>query len=188
MSNFTILAERNRVFAEHEGHKALTSVIPRVPVFVITCLDPRTDPASFLGVDPGDAPIVRNAGGRVTEDVINDVAFIAHLAETLGASGLDGPPLEVAVVHHTQCGTGFLADLGFRADFAARTGLDEGALEAEAVTDPDVTVRIDVDRLITSPKLSSKVLISGHVYDLDTGLVTTVVEAARPVEQSEVAA
>ncbi len=188
MSNFTTLAERNRVFAEHEGHKELVSVMPRVPVFVITCLDPRTDPASFLGIEPGDAPIVRNAGGRVTDEVINDVAFIAYLADTLGANEPDGPSLEVAVVHHTKCGTGFLADPGFRATFAAQSGLDEGALEAEAVIDPEVTVRTDVDRLVMSPRLTPTISISGHVYDLDTGLVTTVVEGVRPVGNGEVAA
>ncbi len=181
MSNFATLADRNRSFAERAGHRALTSVMPKVPVFVVTCLDPRTDPASFLGVAPGDAPVIRNAGGRVTDEVINDVAFIAYMAEALGAGGSDGPTLEVAIVHHTKCGTGFLADPGFRATFAARSGLDDRALEAEAVIDPEATVRTDVDRLVTSPKLTSSVVVSGHVYDLDTGLVTTVIRGATPL-------
>jgi len=186
MSNFTTLAHRNRAFADRGGHLALTSVMPRIPVFVITCLDPRTDPASFLGIEPGDAPVVRNAGGRVTDEVINDVAFIASLAKAMGADGA-GDPLEVAVVHHTKCGTGFLADPHFRSTFAARSGLDEELLAAAAVLDPEATVRLDVARLVASPRIAEPIVVSGHVYDLDTGVVTTVIEGERAVTK-EVAA
>jgi carbonic anhydrase len=188
MSNFTTLADRNRIFAERGGHTALTSVAPRVPVFVITCLDPRTDPAAFLGINPGDAPVIRNAGGRVTDAVIADVAFIASLAAELGVREADGPPLEVAVVHHTKCGTGLLADSDFRARFAARSGLDGDRLAAEAVIDPETTVRLDVARLVTSSAVPPTIVVSGHVYDLDTGLVTTVVEGERPANAKGVLA
>ncbi len=138
----------------------------------MTCLDPRVDPAAFLGLALGDAPVIRNAGGRVTEAVINDIAFIAELAATMMPGG---PLFEVAVIHHTRCGTGFLADEGFRTAFAARAGLDEEALAAEAVIDPAATVRSDVARLLSSAKRSPRISASGHVYDLDTGLVTTIV-------------
>jgi hypothetical protein len=84
-------------------------------------------------------------------------------------------------VHHTQCGTGFLADPGFRSQAAAATGLAEAALEAAAVADPDVTVRADVARLLASPLLSPKVSVSGHVYDIATGRVTTAVDALFPL-------
>ena len=177
MSNFSTLAQRNQAFADRGGHTEITSVLPRVPVFVVTCLDPRTDPAGFLGVGPGDVAVVRNAGGRVTDEVINDVAFIASLASELGAGGPDGPALEVAVIHHTKCGTGFLADPHFRSTFAARSGLDEDLLAAEAVIDPEATVQIDVARLAASPRVPDTVTVSGHVYDLDTGLVTTIIDA-----------
>jgi carbonic anhydrase len=188
MSNFTPLAERNQRFAEQGGHREVTGVLPRVPVFVVTCLDPRTDPAGFLGVGMGDAPVVRNAGGRVTDEVINDVAFIASLAAELGAGGPDGPALEVAVIHHTQCGTGFLADPNFRSTFAARSGLDEDALAAEAVIDPEATVRVDVARLVASTRVPDTVTVSGHVYDLDTGLVTTIIDAVRSGGSEDVTA
>ena len=87
---------------------------------------------------------------------------------------------EVAVVHHTQCGTGFLADPGFRKQAAQATGRPEAALEASAVTDPHTTVTADVERLLTAPQLSPKVSISGHVYDIATGRVTTVLDARHP--------
>ena len=78
------------------------------------------------------------------------------------------------MIHHTQCGTGFLADPGFRRQAAEATGLAEAALEASAVADPHTTVKADVERLLTSPLLSPKVSASGHVYNIESGRVTTV--------------
>lgn len=95
----------------------------------------------------------------------------------------DGPLFEAAVIHHTGCGTGFLADAGFRSAFAARTGLDEAELAAEAVVDPAATVRADVERLLSSPKVLPQISVTGHVCDLQTGLVTTIVDPSRPPAQ-----
>jgi len=84
---------------------------------------------------------------------------------------------EVAVVHHTQCGTGFLADPGFRHQAAEATGLPEAAVEAAAVADPHTTVRADVEHLLVAPSLSPKVSVSGHVYDIAARRITTVLDA-----------
>jgi carbonic anhydrase len=176
MSKLQPLLERNRAFAATGAHTDL-AIMPRQPVFLVTCLDPRVDPAAFLGVELGDAPVIRNAGGRVTEAVINDIAFIGDITKMMIP---DGPLFEVAVIHHTGCGTGFLADAGFRSAFAARTGLDEADLAAAAVVDPAATVRTDVERLLSSPKVPPQISVSGHVYDLQTGLVTTIVDPAQP--------
>jgi carbonic anhydrase len=176
MSNLDPLLERNRAFAATAAHAGL-SLLPAQPVFVVTCLDPRVDPAAFLGLGLGDAPVVRNAGGRVTEAVIDDVAFISYL---VGIMLSDGPLFEVAVIHHTGCGTGFLADADFRHAFAMRTGLDESSLAATAVTDPEQTVAADVQRLLASPKVSDRITAAGYVYDLDTGLVRMTVPPDRP--------
>jgi carbonic anhydrase len=182
VSNFGPLLERNRAFAATGAHAGL-AIMPRQPVFIVTCLDPRVDPAAFLGIGLADAPVIRNAGGRVTEAVIDDIAFISYLARTMMP---DGPLFEVAVIHHTGCGTGFLADAAFRSAFAAGTGLDETALAAAAVLDPAATVRADVDRLLSSSKPLPQISVSGHVYDLQTGLVTTVLEASSPANQRAV--
>jgi carbonic anhydrase len=176
LSNLRPLLERNRAFAATGAYAGL-AIMPRQRVFLVTCLDPRVDPAAFLGVELGDAPVIRNAGGRVTEAVINDIAFIGYLARTMIP---DGPLFEVAVVQHTDCGTGFLADAAFRSAFAARTGLDEAPLAAEAVIDPAATVRADVARLLSSPKVPPQISVSGHVYDLQTGLVTTIAGPSQP--------
>ena len=112
--------ERNRAFAAAGGHEGAV-VFPNLGLFVVTCLDPRVDPAHFLGLGLSDAIVVRNAGGRVTPEVINDVAFIGQLAENVRP---DGPLFEVAVIHHTQCGTGALADDTFRRRYAERIGAE----------------------------------------------------------------
>ena len=180
MSRLQPLLERNQAFARSGAHAGLP-IMPKLPVFLITCLDPRLDPAAIAGLGLGDAPVIRNAGGRVTDEVLNDVAFIGYLATTMRP---DGPLFEVAVIHHTQCGTGFLADEAFRAGFAARSGLDEASLAAEAVTDPEATVRADVARLLGSAKVPSRLSVSGHVYDVETGLITTVVPASSPAPRT----
>src|SRR3954447_11356653 len=166
--------ERNRAFAAAGGHEGAV-VFPNLRLFVITCLDPRVDPAHFLGLDVSDAIVVRNVGGRVTREVINDVAFISQLAENVLP---DGPLFEVAVIHHTQCGAGALADDGFRRSYAERIGVDESTVREHAVRDPVATVVTDVERLRSADSISSRIKVSGHVYDVTTGLVRTIRTAA----------
>jgi carbonic anhydrase len=179
MTKMTPLLERNEQFAQAYTPAALG--VPARQLLIVTCLDHRVDPAIVLGLQLGDAPVIRNAGGRVTQAVIDDVAFLGFLAEQLfGDQGAPDTIFEVAVVHHTQCGTGFLADPAFRHRAAEATGLSEAALEASAVADPHTTVRADVERLLRAPSLSPKVSVSGHVYDIATGRVTTVEDARYP--------
>jgi carbonic anhydrase len=164
---------RNHAFAGAGGHEGAT-VFPTLRLLVVTCLDPRVDPAHVLGLNLGDAMVVRNGGGRVTPEVIENVAFVAQLAENVVP---DGPLFEVAVIHHTQCGAGALADDDFRHDYARLIGADESALRDHAVLDPAATVATDVDRLRSAAAISRRVTVSGHVYDVATGLVETVIPA-----------
>ncbi len=179
MSKMTPLLERNERFAR--GYTPVPLAPPTAQVIVVTCLDHRVDPARVLGLELGDAPVIRNAGGRVTQSVIEDISFLGYLAEQL-LGGQDAPDtlFEVAVIHHTQCGTGFLADPGFRRRTAEATGLSESTLEASVVVDPDTTVKADVERLLAAPSISPKISISGHVYDIATGRVTTTLDARYP--------
>ena len=179
MTKMAPLLERNEQFAR--GYQAIALAPPAAQVLILTCLDHRIDPAMMLGLELGDAPVIRNAGGRVTTAVIDDIAFLAFLAEQLsGGPDAADTLFEVAIIHHTQCGTGFLADPSFRHQAAEATGLAEAALEASAVADPHTTVKADVERLLTSPSLSPKVSVSGHVYDITTGRVTTALDARYP--------
>jgi carbonic anhydrase len=179
MTRMTPLLERNEQFASTYTPAALG--IPATQMLIVTCLDHRVDPAIVLGLQLGDAPVIRNAGGRVTQAVIEDIAYLAFLAGQLFRDrGGSDTLFEVAVIHHTQCGTGFNADPGWRHQAAEATGLSEAALEASAVADPYVTVQADIERLLASPLLSPKVSVSGHVYDIATGRVTTTVGARYP--------
>ena len=176
MTRMTPLLERNEQFAA--TYTAATLGAPTAQLVLVTCLDHRVDPANVLGLRLGDAPVIRNAGGRVTQAVIDDITYLAYLAEQLfGSQAAADTLFEVAVIHHTQCGTGFLADPGFRHQAAQATSLPEAALEASAVNDPHTTVKTDVERLLTSPQLSPKVSVSGHVYDIATGRLTTTLDA-----------
>jgi carbonic anhydrase len=174
MANIDQLLQRNKEFAATGAHQE-ASIIARHPVYLITCLDPRTDPSAFLELKLGDAMVVRNAGGRVSAGVLKDLAYIGYLARTLVPAG---PRFEVAVVHHTDCGTHFLADGEFRRGFADLIGGDDAALAREAVTDPEQTVRTDVELLRSAAVLPDTITVSGHVYDVATGLVTTIIPAA----------
>ena len=179
MTRINPLLERNEQFARTYTPTALAP--PAAQLIVVTCLDHRVDPAIVLGLQLGDAPVIRNLGGRVTTAVIDDINYLAFLAEQVFGDQLAADKLfEVAVIHHTQCGTSLLADPGFRHQAAEATGLSEAALEASAVADPHTTVKADVERLLSSPLLSPKVSVSGHVYDIATGRVTSTVDARYP--------
>jgi carbonic anhydrase len=155
--------------------------LPAAQVIIVTCLDHRVAPEITLGLTLGDAPVLRNAGGRVTPLIIEEIAYLAFLGRRLSGGQLPADySVEVAVIHHTQCGTGFLADPSFRREASQATGVDEAALEASAVADAHVTVKADVDRLLGSPLLPPGMGVSGHVYDVDTGRVTTVVDTRYP--------
>lgn len=164
---------RNRAFAAAGGHEGV-SMFPALRLLVVTCLDPRVDPAHILGVEPGDAMVVRNGGGRVTPEVINNVVFVRQLA---GSAVPEGPLFEVAVIHHTECGSRALADDAFRHRYAELVGADEPALREYAITDPAASVASDVALLRGASAISPRIGVSGHVYDVATGLVETVIPA-----------
>jgi carbonic anhydrase len=180
-ANIDSALERNRAFAAAGGHQGAV-VFPNLRLFVITCLDPRVDPAHFLGLDLSDGMVVRNVGGRVTPEVINDVAFIGQIAENALP---DGPLFEVAVIHHTQCGAAALADDAFRRRYSERIGVEESTLREHAILDPAATVASDVELLRSASAISARVTVSGHVYDVVTGLVETTLPAGSGDQNAE---
>ena len=178
MSNISALMERNKAFAS-TGAWRNTPRLPFLPfkgLYIITCVDPRTDPADFLGLEFGDAIVARTLGGRVIDAVIRDLSYIGYLVETKAP---EGPYFEAAVIHHTDCGSRLLEDPELRHGFAQRTGYDEQQLAALPATVPAETVRTDVAKILNSPQVSRRTTVSGHVYDTATGLLETVAEPAR---------
>ncbi len=102
---------------------------------------------------------------------------VGYLVETKAP---DGPYFEAAIIHHTDCGSGLLADEELRHGFSQRTGYDEQMLAELPVLDPPVTVRTDVERLLSDLRISPRITVSGHVYDVQTGRVTTIVKPRSP--------
>jgi carbonic anhydrase len=116
-------------------------------------------------------------GDALPQPITEEIAYLAFLGQKMSNGQLPGDGrFEVAVIHHTNCGTGLLVDPGFRHDASQATGVDEAELEASAVGDPYTTVSVDVERLLASPLLPPGMGVSGHVYDVETGRVTTVVD------------
>ena len=179
MSNIDSLLPRNAAFAASDAWQN-TPRLPFLPykgLYVITCIDPRVDPAEFLGLEFGEAIVARTVGGRVTPAVIQDVAYIGYLVETKAP---EGPYFEAAIIHHTDCGSRLLADDELRHGFSQRSGYDEQTLAELPVLDPPATILADVERLRSDPRISPRITVSGHVYDVHTGLITTIVEAVSP--------
>ena len=114
----------------------------------------------------------------MTPAVIQDLSYIGYLVETKAP---EGPYFEAAIIHHTDCGSGLLADEPLRHRFAQRTGYDEDTLAELPVLDPAETVRTDVERIVSDPRISERITASGHVYDVHTGLITTIVEPVSPM-------
>ncbi len=178
MSNISALLEHNKAFAS-SGTWRKTPRLPFLPfkgLYIITCVDPRVDPADFLGLEFGDAIVARTVGGRATDAVIFDLSYISYLVE---AKAPEGPYFEAAVIHHTDCGSRLLEDPDLRHGFARRSGYDEQQLAALPATVPAETAQADVAKILAAPQVSTKITVSGHVYDTASGLLETVAEPVR---------
>lgn len=173
MTDLETLLDRNRAFAETDAKDKVPAIpfIPNKQLYVLTCIDPRVDPAGILGLELGDAIVARSIGGRVTDAVLADLAWVCHLHETKTP---DADWFDLAVIHHTDCGSGLFADDELRHGFSDRYGYDDAALAQLAVLDPARTARADVDVLLRVPQLAPQVAVSGYAYDLETGLLTQV--------------
>jgi carbonic anhydrase len=177
MSNFDELLANNRRFAASDAKDRVPEIpfLPNKQVYIITCIDPRVDPAALLGLTLGDAIVARNVGGRVTDSILADLAWINYLHEVKTP---DAPWFELAVIHHTDCGSGLMADDQLRAGFVAR-GFNDRELQHNAVIEPATTVAYDVRRIIESPVISTQIEVSGYSYDVKTGRLTEVVGPTR---------
>ena len=173
MSNFDELIAHNARFAATDAKDQVPTIpfLPNKQVYLITCIDPRVDPAALLGLCLGDAIVARNVGGRVTDSVLADLAWISYLHEVKTP---DAPWFELAVIHHTDCGSALMADDELRAGFAAR-GFDDHALRHTAVLDPATTVAADVQLILDTPAVSDRIAVSGYAYDVQTGRLTEAV-------------
>jgi carbonic anhydrase len=173
VSNFDELLRNNASFAATDAKDRVPEVpfVPNKQVYILTCIDPRVDPAQVFGLELGDAIVGRTVGGRVTPAMLQDIAWISYLHEMKTP---EADWFELAVMHHTDCGSGFFADDDLRHGFAAR-GFDDAELARLAVLDPATTVPSDVEKIINAPQVSAEIKVSGYSYDVKTGLVSVIV-------------
>ncbi len=131
---------------------------PTRAIAVVTCMDARIDPAAALGLEPGEAHVLRNAGAAVTDDVIRSLAISQRLLGTR----------EVMVIGHTLCGMQGLDEHELTAELAAKAGVTP-AWAIESFADLDDGVRGSVERVRQSPFLEHRDRVRGFVYDVRTG-------------------
>ncbi len=165
------LLERNRLFAQAFTGGELP-IRPRFRQLVLSCVDARVDPTHYLGLELGDAVVMRTLGGRVTDGVEQDIAVFANLMTALG--GPEGPGLDVLVVHHTDCGLERLADEGRRTELSQMSGIDEGVFATLAIHDHGDALENDVLRLRNLKVLPDGVTVSGYLYDHESGILNEV--------------
>jgi carbonic anhydrase len=143
---------------------------------IIGCADMRVDPAQLLGLEPGEAVVMRNIGGRVTPGLLQQLGLLGRIGEVAEAIPGGGGEFHIIVLHHTDCGITRLA--GNPDMLAAYFQVPEAELVEKVVTDPEAAVAADVAILRAVPALPPQWLISGQVYDVATGSLRVVVPAA----------
>lgn len=133
-------------------------------VAILTCMDARVDPMKLLGLEPSEAHIIRNAGGRATEDAITSLV--------VSAAVLDKP--QILVIHHTACAMNCVTNEQLREEARRKSNVDVSPLDFLAFADLDGSVREDVSKIATSPFIGNDVIVTGLVYDLSTGQLRQV--------------
>lgn len=166
MSEFQPNAPRivahNAAFSQRFDDHGL-AVEPRRQLAVVACMDSRMDLFELLGLAHGEAHIIRNAGGVITDDVIRSLCLSQRLLGTQ----------EIVLVHHTDCGLQKVSEDAFKAELEAEIGIKPW-WALESFTDPYADVRQSIARLHATPFVMHKDHITGFVYEVTSGLLHQV--------------
>ena len=161
------MSQVERLLAGNQAYSAARANVhdarPGRRLAVVTCMDARIDVFAALGLHLGEAHVIRNAGGRVTEDVLRSLALSTHVL------GVD----TVIVMQHTECGLAGVTD----AELRERTGADLGFFP---IDDHTAALCEDVELLAATPYLTPVQVIAGFVYDVETGEIADIVRWNRP--------
>lgn len=181
MSHLDELLRRNKDFAARTlaDGTLLPSLGPaavQAKAMIIGCVDMRVDPGDLFELEPGEALILRNVGGRITPGVIAELGMLGRIGQVLGGPAGGGGEFHLIVLHHTDCGITRLT--GEPAMLSRFLQVPEADLPAKSVADPHGSVVADVAMLRAAPALPGKWLLSGLVYDVATGTVEIVVPPA----------
>ena len=161
------MTEVSKLLAANNAYAAARANVadprPSRRLAVVTCMDARIDAFAALGLHLGEAHVIRNAGGRVTDDVLRSLALSSHVL------GVD----TVVIMQHTKCGLAGVTDEELR----QRTGAD---FTFYPIDDHARALREDIDLLIAKPFLEPLKVIAGFVYDIESGEIADVVRWHRP--------
>ena len=158
MSYFDNFLTANQAYVGLHGDLHLP-IKPKTQVAIVTCMDSRLHVAPALGLALGDAHILRNAGGRVTDDMIRSLVISQQQMGTR----------EIVVLHHTDCGAQTFNNEDFQEHLKCELGVDVSGQDFLPFQDVDESVREDMKLLRECPLIPDDVIISGAVYDVDTG-------------------
>jgi carbonic anhydrase len=164
------LTQRNATFIANGFDPRLT-INPRGNMMVVGCVDPRVDPAYVLGLSNGEAAIIRNVGGRITPATLRTMTLLGKVGQANAATHVPGT-WNLVILHHTDCG---MTDLAPYPDLLSEYfEIPQDELASKSVVEPNASVRVDVE-VILDALHGSDFLVSGLVYDVDTGVVDVVV-------------
>ena len=138
---------------------------PARQVAILTCMDAREHPEAFLGLAIGDAHMIRNAGGRASDDTIRSLVISSQLLGTT----------EFVVIHHTDCGMLTFSNEDLRGKLRAGLGADASGIDFLPFADLEQSVRDDVSRILASPLIAPGIRVSGFIYDVQTGALRQLV-------------
>jgi len=158
MENFKDLFEANAEFVKNFKSQELTGQA-RKGLAIITCMDSRIDPLRIVGMQPGDAKILRNAGARVTEDVLRTLVLATYLLN------VD----RVLVMPHTDCRMASGTEDEVHAAIKERSGVDTRGIEIRTVKDQVAALNADLVRIKSFPLLPSELSVTGAIYDVKSG-------------------
>ena len=163
MSDFNDLLEANQRFSESFDLAGFDG-IAKAGVALVTCMDSRLDPLGMIGLKPGDAKILRNPGGRVTDQALAAVVLSVALLNVE----------RVLIVEHSRCAMASSSEDELKERVGAATGSDASWMTLGAITDQEATVRGDVHRVRSHPLIGDHIAVGGVIYDVDTGLLRPV--------------
>ena len=163
MSSFADLFSANQEFVKNFKAHDLTGQA-RKGLVIVTCMDSRIDPLRIVGMAPGDAKILRNAGARITEDVLRTLVLATHL---LNVS-------RVLVMPHTDCKMASGSEEQIHAMIKERSGLDTRSIEIRTVTDQLAALNSDLTRIKSFPYLPKELEVVGAIYDVNSGVLKEI--------------
>jgi len=164
MENFADLIGANQEYANTFKSRDLSGEAKK-GLAIVTCMDSRIDPLHIVGMEAGDAKILRNAGARVTEDVLRTLVLATHLLSVT----------RILVMPHTDCKMASGEEHEIHAAILEKSGIDTRGIEIRTVKDQMKALVTDIQRIESYPLLAKNVKVMGAVFNVETGKLTPVI-------------